>query len=162
MSPDGRLVVFEHPDALVPNDSNRAYDVFLRDMVNDTVELISARDAMLPTVTPNSFSLVSAYSITADGRYVAFADEADNLVPGDTNGCRDVFVCDLVLATNVLASMAADGSAADNLSTEPAIAANGRYVAFTSGADNLVPGDTNKVNDVSCAICKVELPRWSA
>jgi Tol biopolymer transport system component len=97
MSADGRYVVFEAPDgSLVPNDRNHDDDVFLRDVVSGTSELISARDATLPTLTPNGANWLSAYSLSTDGRYVAFASEADNLVPRDTNGYRDVFVHDLL------------------------------------------------------------------
>jgi hypothetical protein len=149
MSADGRYVVFEAPDgSLVPDDRNRDDDVFLRDVVGGTTELISARDPSLPTLTPNGASLLSAFSLSTDGRYVAFASEADNLVPGDTNGYRDIFVHDLVSGTNVLVSVATNGAGADNLSTDPAISGDGGYVAFTSCSDNLVPGDTNKVQDV--------------
>ena len=149
MTPDGRFVVFECPDAsLVPNDRNHSYDVFVRDMLGTTKEMVSAREATLPTTTPNGPSLLSACSVSTDGRFVAFASEADNLVAGDINGCRDIFVCDLLLGTNVLVSVATNGTAANNLSTDPAISGGGRYVAFTSGADNLASGDTNKTQDV--------------
>ena len=149
MTPDGRLVVFECPDAgLVPNDRNHAYDLFVRDLAGGTTELVSARDATLPSITPNGPSLLSACSVSTDGRFVAFGSEADNLVAGDTNGCRDIFVCDLLLRSNVLVSVATNGTAANNLSSEPAMSGSGRYVAFTSGADNLVSGDANKAQDV--------------
>jgi Tol biopolymer transport system component len=88
-------------------------------------------------------------AVSSDGRYVAFASEADNLVANDANGCRDVFVRDLLLGTNILASASTNNVApGDRLSTEPALSGDGRYVAFTSSADNLVPGDTNKAQDV--------------
>jgi Tol biopolymer transport system component len=149
---DGRFVVFECPDAsLVPNDRNRDYDLFVRDVVGGTTELVSARQAILPSVTPNGPSSLSARSVSTDGRYVAFASEADNLVPGDTNGCRDVFVRDLVLGTNYLVSLGTNGAAANGISTDPSISGDGRYVAFASTADNLVAGDTNKTYDVFVA-----------
>jgi Tol biopolymer transport system component len=149
MTSDGRFAAFECPDrGLVPNDRNHDYDVFVRDLVGSRTELISARNDALPTVTPNGASLLSAGSLSSDGRYVAFASEADSLVPGDTNLYRDVFVCDLLLATNLLVSVSTNGAGADGPSTEPVISGNGRYVAFTSGADNLVAGDANTNQDV--------------
>ena len=149
MTPDGRFVVFECPDAdLVANDRNQDYDVFVRDLAPGATDLVSARKATLPSVTPNGPSLPGACSLSSDGRYVAFASEANNLVSGDNNGFRDIFVCDLLLGTNILASVAADGAGADNLSTEPAISGDGRYVAFSSSADNLVANDTNNARDV--------------
>ena len=104
--------------------------------------------------------MLTACSVSTDGRYVAFASEANNLVTGDTNGFRDIFVRDLLLGTNLLASVATNGAGADNLSTEPAISGNGRYVAFTSSADNLVAGDANKARDVSFAICRPGPISW--
>jgi Tol biopolymer transport system component len=87
-------------------------------------------------------------SVSADGRYIAFASDARNLTPNDTNGCPDIFVRDLLLSTNVLVNAGTNGVAADGSSSEPAISRDGRFVAFTSSADNLVAGDANRVSDV--------------
>ena len=148
-SGDGRLVAFDCPDAnLVPGDRNRVTDVFVRDLVIGGSELISTHDPALPCATPNGSSLLTMTSVSRDGRYVAFASDADDLVPADTNGCRDVFVRDLVAGTNLLISVGTNGSGGDGISTGPAISGDGRYVAFTSLADNLVAGDTNRAQDV--------------
>jgi len=69
-------------------------------------------------------------------------------VLGDTNGFRDIFVRDRFNGAILQVSVATNGTAADGLSSEPSISANGRYVAFTSSADNLVAGDTNRAQDV--------------
>jgi Tol biopolymer transport system component len=149
MTPDGRFVAFECPDVnLVPRDRNRAYDLFVRDLARGTTDLISERDATLPTATPTGLSLLSPYSVSPDGRYAAFASEAGDLVPGVTNGCWNIFVTDRLLGTNVLVSVATNGGLTDGFSSEPAISSDGRYVAFTSTADNLVAGDANKASDV--------------
>ncbi len=79
-------------------------------------------------------------SISADGRFVAFDSSASNLVPGDTNGCVDVFVRDRLLGTTERVSVASSGAQGDWHSTLPVISADGRYVAFRSSATNLVPG----------------------
>jgi Tol biopolymer transport system component len=88
-------------------------------------------------------------SISADGRYVAFASGATNLVPGDTNDLEDIFVHDRVTGITARVSVSSAGAQAtgDN-SWWPSISADGRYVAFHSGAPNLVTGDTNLVVDV--------------
>ncbi len=86
--------------------------------------------------------------LSADGRYVAFTSEADNLVPDDTNGARDIFVKDLDTGEIVRASTAADGTQSDGWSRAAGLSANGRYVAFRSYAGNLVPDDTNGAPDV--------------
>lgn len=148
-TPDFRFVAFECADAsLVPNDRNRDYDVFLRDLAAGTNELISAHDPNLPSLTPNGPSTISLNPVSSNGQLIAFASEADNLVPNDTNGCRDVFVRDLVNGTTTIVSAATNGYGADGPSFDPAISPDGRYVAFTSRADNLVAGDTNKALDV--------------
>ncbi|NPV60832.1 MAG: hypothetical protein HPY75_14375 [Actinobacteria bacterium] len=91
-------------------------------------------------------------SVCADGRYVAFASAADNLVPGDTNGACDVFRKDLVTGKTVRCSTDSAGSQSAGgfswNSLNSALSADGRYVAFTSAADNLVSGDTNGAWDV--------------
>jgi Tol biopolymer transport system component len=93
----------------------------------------------------NSGSAWSA--ISADGRYVAFDSSATNLVPGDTNGVLDVFIHDRQTGQTSRVSVASDGTQGNGASHLPAISADGRYVAFTSFATNLVPGDTNNTSD---------------
>ena len=149
LSADGGVVAFEGPDSnLVPDDRNRAYDVFVRDLSVQSAELISARDPALPTRTPNGMSTLASSCVSSDGRVIVFSSEADNLVANDTNRVRDIFIRDSFRGTNALVSIATNGGAADNISSQPAISADGRYVAFASSADNLVPDDTNKAQDV--------------
>lgn len=87
-------------------------------------------------------------SISADGRYVAFDSEASNLVSGDTNHSRDIFVHDRQTGQTTRVSVASDGTQGSSGSYDPSISADGRYVAFESGASNLVSGDTNGAGDV--------------
>jgi hypothetical protein len=82
-------------------------------------------------------------SISDDGRYVAFQSAASNLVAGDTNGVRDVFVRDRASGVTVRVSVAGDGTQANDHNEAPAISADGRHVAFRSFATNLVAVDTN-------------------
>jgi Tol biopolymer transport system component len=149
LSAEGGSVVFECGDSgLVPNDSNRDSDLFVRDLADDHVELISARHPDLPSLSPNGPSTLGPTPVSTDGRFIAFVSSADNLVPNDTNGCPDIFVRDMLYGTNLLVSAATNGGSADFSSTDPVISGNGRFVAFTSSADNLVVGDTNKAQDV--------------
>lgn len=90
----------------------------------------------------------AAPSISDDGRYVAFASDAGDLVPGDGNGVRDVFVRDRATGTTRRVSVAAAGGDADGPSGQPAISGDGRFVAFTSAATDLVTGDGNGAADV--------------
>ncbi|MFZ6028390.1 MAG: CHAP domain-containing protein [Chloroflexota bacterium] len=87
-------------------------------------------------------------SISADGRFVAFASNASNLVPGDANGVADIFVYDRQRGEMRLISVSSTGMQANALSARPAISADGRVVAFESLASNLVAGDTNGVSDI--------------
>ncbi len=87
-------------------------------------------------------------SLSSDGRYVAFASQASNLVPGDTNSVEDVFVADRLARTTERVSVRSDGTEGNAPSTQPWISADGRFVAFVSNATNLVPGDTNGFVDV--------------
>jgi hypothetical protein len=117
--------------------------VFLRDRAaGTTIPLSRAPDG---TQAGNDSS---GASVSADGRYVAFQSGAANLVPGDTNGVTDVFVYDVAAATLARVSVAGDESAGDGPSQDPDISGDGRYVAFLSGASNLVGGDTNGKSDV--------------
>ncbi len=88
------------------------------------------------------------HGMSADGRYVVFSSSANNLVPGDTNGCSDIFVYDR--QTNMIERvLASDGITEGNASSMyPSISSDGRYVAFQSSASNLVSGDTNGVGDI--------------
>jgi hypothetical protein len=148
-SDNGRFVALESPDAsLVASDRNRDYDLFVRDVWGSTNELISARDSALGSVSPNNSSAWTGRGVAANGLRIAYSSDADNLIANDTNGFRDVFVRDLVSGTNILVSVATNGSPADNVSYEPALSIDGHFVAFTSSADNLVPGDSNNVEDV--------------
>ncbi len=149
LSADGRFVAFESRDtSLVANDRNHAYDVFLRDLRTNTVELVSVRHPSLPGWSANDAS-AGSISVSADGSRVAFASDADNLVANDTNGWRDVFVHDLSTGTNLLVSADASNQTSGNgFSSEPAISADGGSVAFSSSAGNLVSGDANNAQDV--------------
>ncbi len=87
-------------------------------------------------------------SISPGGRHVVFTSSASNLVTGDSNGARDVFVYDLVAHTTMRISVTTGGAQANSESFQPSISSDGRYVAFRSTATNLVSGDTNGADDV--------------
>src|SRR5262249_7249874 len=93
-------------------------------------------------------------SISANGRFVAFASFSDTLVPGDTNGVADVFVHDRLTGTTERVSVSSAGGQGNGASgildgmAGPSISADGRFVTFDSEATNLVKGDTNGVADV--------------
>ena len=87
-------------------------------------------------------------SLSTDGRYVVFASAGTNLLAGDLNGHADVFVKDRASGAVERVSVSTAGAEADGRSHNPSISGDGRYVAFSSDATNLVPDDTNGVTDV--------------
>jgi len=144
MSADGRYVAFDSgAENLVPGGTNTEYDVFVHDRVTGQTTRVS-----VATNSPQADAYSHSPSISADGRYVAFQSWADNLVPGDTNWANDIFVHDRVTGQTTRVSVATGGLQADAHSAFTSISADGRYVAFSSDADNLVPGDTNDRGDV--------------
>lgn len=86
-------------------------------------------------------------AISDDGRFVAFASQADGLVPEELSASDNVFLRDRLLRTTTLVSRASDGTPGNRLSINVEISRDGRYVMFASDATNLVPGDTNGVTD---------------
>jgi Ca2+-binding RTX toxin-like protein len=132
ISGNGRYVVFEsNATNLVAGDTNGATDIFVRDLqTNTTTRVSTAGDGT------QGDALSSQSSITADGRYVVFFSLASNLVQGDTNGLRDIFLKDMVTGTVTRLSVAADGSQLNDLSNTPQISADGHYVTYQSQATN--------------------------
>lgn len=149
ISADGRFVTFTWHARNLPGDDNAASDVYVHDRLENTTELVSlAHDG-----TQGDDSSEAA-TISADGRYVAFASEATNLVPLDTNWAVerrhgwDVFVRDRETETTQRVSVAGNGNGGNGRAMHPRISADGSVVAFLSGATNLVPQDTNSSFDV--------------
>ena len=87
--------------------------------------------------------------LSADGRYVAFASQATNFAVGtDTNGVAHIFVRDRVTGVTTRLSVTNGGAQANGGSSNPAISADGRFVAFQSAATTLVASDTNGADDI--------------
>jgi Tol biopolymer transport system component len=144
ISANGRYVVFDSTASnLVPGDTNHASDVFLRDRKNGRTTRVSVGSSGRQCNGPSGSGAISA-----DGRYVAFSSNASNLVLGDTNHRPDVFVHDRETGRTTRVSVNSGGRQGNGESYGPAISADGRYVAFTSSASNLVPRDTNGRADV--------------
>lgn len=128
---------------LVAGDTNNYEDVFVHDMQTSATTRVSVDSA---GVQGNNNS--SNPAISADGRYVAFESFASNLVAGDTNGSRDVFVHDRQTGTTTRVSVDSSGNQGNSDSSDSVISGDGRYVAFRSSASNLVAGDTNSSDDI--------------
>ena len=144
LSADGRFVAFwSWAGNLVPGDHNPYPDVFVRDRILGTTERASVSSSGV-----EADGECNRCAISADGRFVVFVSSASTLAAGDVNGWSDVFVRDRLLGTTELASLSTSGIQGDFGSSIPAISGDGRYVAFSSDARNLVPGDTNGSSDV--------------
>jgi Tol biopolymer transport system component len=145
ISADGRYVAFDsHASNLVLGDTNGAADIFVHDLRSGTTTRVSVDSSGVQAGGGGSYFP----SISADGRFVAFQSYAYTLVPGDTNDATDVFVHDRRTGVTKRISVDSAGAEGNGSSVRPSISADGRYVAFISFASNLVPGDTNEVNDV--------------
>lgn len=144
ISADGRYVAFESiASNLVGGDTGGWSDVFLHDRQTGVTRRVSVNSSGVAADRDSEKA-----SISADGRYVAFQSRALNLAPGDPNGTWDVFVHDAATGVTACASTTPSGLPGDGLSDRCAISADGRYVAFTSSASNLVPDDTSAAADV--------------
>ena len=155
MSPDGRYVLFSSTannlakrtnglPYLLPRPS--AVNVFLRDRTSGTTVLVSADPA--DTAAANFDSAPMA--ISTNGQYALFESGAGNLVAGDNNGITntDIFVRDVTSKVTALVTIATNGASGNGVSSYSTMTSDGRYVAFSSSANNLVAGDTNGIADV--------------
>lgn len=129
---------------LVPGDTNEHGDFFVHDRsLRTTVRVnVSSRGDQA-----NDESYGEG-AISADDRYVAFDSRASTLVRHDTNGWDDVFVHSLASGRTERVSLSSEGAQGNQPSAVPSLSRNGRFVAFESGASNLVPGDTNGDLDI--------------
>jgi Tol biopolymer transport system component len=144
LSADGRYVAFSSAASnLVPGDINEFIDIFVHDRLTGETSRVSVSSEGMQA---NHHSFRPA--ISADGRFVAFYSDASNLVSGDTNRVEDVFVHDRESGQTRRVSVSSEGVQGDFDSRNPSISADGRYVAFSSDATNLVSGDTNGTYDI--------------
>src|SRR5216117_2839480 len=150
LSADGRFVAFVSAATdLVAADTNGVSDVFVHDRQTGATERVSvASGGAQGNGSSGLIGFAFPPALSADGRFVAFVSSATNLVAGDTNGATDVFVHDRQTGMTERVSVASDGTQANNVSSYPALSADGRFVAFESDATNLVAGDTNGATDV--------------
>lgn len=144
ISATGRFIVFASAATnLVAGDTNGKTDIFVRDVTLGTTTRVSLSSSGAEGNGDNARP-----DISADGRFVAWHGTSSNLAAQDTNTTQDVFVTDLLTGITNCLSVDPSGVSGNAFSGNPALSANGRYVAFHSSASNLVAGDTNLVVDV--------------
>lgn len=151
VSADGRRVAFySEADDLVATDSNGKRDVFVRSLQGGTTTLVSVNKDGTGSGAGDSFLPF----ISANGRYVVFSSNADDLVAGDANGKWDVFVRDLQSDTTTLVSVNKDGTGSGDGNSgycdcgNIGISADGRFVVFYSRAHDLVETESSNLVDV--------------
>jgi Tol biopolymer transport system component len=150
LSASGRFVAFQSSATnLVPHDTNRLGDIFVRDRRTGKTTRVSVDSHGRQGGGDRTSNGSNAPVISANGRYVAFHSADSNLVRGDTNRAFDIFVRDRRSGRTTRVSVGDHGEQANAESLGPAsISSDGRYVAFTSLASNLVAGDANEITDV--------------
>jgi len=144
ISSDGRFIAYESDATnLVANDTNGKRDVFLYDISSRETTRVS-----IATGEAEGDGRSFSANLSSDGKLVAYRSEATNLVTGDTNGARDIFIHNTETGETTRLSQTETGGET-NADAEPAtLSADGRYLAYTSFATNIVSGDTNGRRDV--------------
>ncbi|HEV2798884.1 MAG TPA: Calx-beta domain-containing protein [Pyrinomonadaceae bacterium] len=151
ITPDGRYVTFTSAATDITNDDpTDQNDVFVRDMQTDTTRLVS-----VATTGTSGDSSSEGGTMSDNGRYIFFTSRASNLTTTpDTNSDADYFVRDTQAGTTTLISVNKAGTASGRNTQNPngffsslAVTPDGRHIAFTSQADDLVDNDQNGSND---------------
>jgi hypothetical protein len=165
ITPNGRFVAFEsRADNLVARDNNQgAWDIFVHDRDPDGNGIFDEGNGRTVRMSVNGIGLQGNNdsfdpSISSDGRFMVFESDANNLVAGDTNGVRDLFLHDRDPDGNGIfdqgnsiitrISLGINGVEANNASFYPIFSGNNRFIAFESLASNLVEGDNNNALDI--------------
>ncbi len=144
LSADATIVAFSSlATNLVAGDTNAVRDVFVRDLAAGVTERISVSSG---GGQANGDSFQSALS--ADGRIVAFTSTATNLVAFTTTSSRNVYLRDRAAGTTILVTTGIPGFGVNANCEQLSLSADGRFLAFLSLANNVVPGDTNSGRDV--------------
>jgi Tol biopolymer transport system component len=151
ISADGRYVVFDTISPLSPVDGGVDSDVFVRDLQLNTTTLVSVNAGGGDAAGDSQRAVISD-----DGTLIAFDSTSSTILPAgqDTNGAPDVFVITWQAPVPIVDRISVehptnpdedtDGNNADGNSVTPRLSADGRFVAFISDADDLVPGDSNR------------------
>ena len=150
VSADGRFVAFASAGSdFVDGDTNGLTDIFLRDMNSGSTRLVSASQTGAPAdLGALANNVAGKREVSDDGRYVAFASAATNLVATPNNGKQQVYVKDMSTGVVTRASVDATGAAGNDNSGTPSLSGNGHVVAFRSEARNLSPLAVSGVSQI--------------
>ncbi len=151
MSGDGNSVVYYSAATNLvagQTDTNGGLDVFLWDRLTGTTTLVSHAVGS-PTQAGDSATYPWPLQISFDGQWVAYASAASDLTTAAESNTEDVFLWDRATGVNTLVSRAALSSnqTGNGISVFPHLTPDGRWLAFSSTASDLVAGVTDKNND---------------
>lgn len=142
---DASIVAFaSRATDLVNGDNNGAADIFVVDRGTSTVTRVSVDTG---GSDPDGISAAPAVN-GSDGRYVVFESSASDLVTGDTNGFKDIFLRDRTGGTTTHVSLSRTAGPSNGASFSPAINNDGSVIVFASDASDITAGDTNGSTDV--------------
>ena len=132
ISADGQYVAFmSGASNLVTGDTNWNNDIFVHDRQTGETTRVSLSSTGEQGNNDSRFS-----SISADGRFVTFLSNSSNMVPGDTNGCCDIFVHDRQTGQTARVSVSSSGEQGNSGSCLiPSISADGRFVTLADPND---------------------------
>lgn len=143
ISADGNRIVYRSLDGgLAAGDTNQTFDIFVYDVADATTRRVS-----VDSNGAQGSDMANRPAISADGKYAAF-DTTSSLVTDDSNARSDIYVHDLTTGVTTRVSVKTGGAQANNHSTQATLSGDGRFVAFTSPATNLIAGDTNRQSDI--------------
>lgn len=144
VSGNGRWVAFNSDATNLGGSTSGITQVYLHDRQTDTTTLVSERR----TGGQGGNGPSNDPGISKDGRYIVYESKASNLVNGDTNGRKDIFLYDRATGNTKRVSVSSTGKQGNGGSEDAAISADGKFIVFSSYARNLVAGDTNRKRDV--------------
>lgn len=150
-SADGSKIVFASDASnLVAGDTNNKTDIFVKDLITGAIQRVNTDSNGNQAVgeTRQLDTLDSFASFSPEGRWVMFSSEATNLVPGDTNKQRDIFIKDLDTGLTTRITATVNGVEANGFSSYASFSPDGNSVVFHSYASNLTPFDYNAAFDI--------------
>ncbi len=150
-TPDFKTIAFDSGSSMiVPGDANGESDVFVRTIEPGGIELASVSDPRAASVTVAGLHSSFVPGMSSDGRFIGFVSFSGALSVRDTNQSYDVFLRDTVGGTTRLVTLnrTGAGSAVGGVNAPAGVSDDGRFVAFSSIADDLNDLDTNRFSDV--------------